>query len=109
MIERDHYIEFQLLQKAHEIASYEFQRPFTLHFNGVKIGTIEPDHFYYDPEIDMHVVSDTKSPKSMTPLWKWKWKHMQLEYPQYCYEVRLKNKTNRYFPRRDQEIEDYQK
>ncbi len=109
LIERDHYLEFQLLQKAGEISEYEFQRPFPLHVLGVRIGNIEPDHFYFDHSIKCFVVSDTKSPKSMTPLWKWKFKHMQTEYPQYVYEIRLKNKTNRYFPKRDQEIEDYQK
>jgi hypothetical protein len=109
LLEREHYIEFQLMAKGNMIAEYEFKRRFPLHVLGVEIGEIEPDHFYYDLKEGVHVVSDTKSPKSMTPLFKWKWAHMQVEYPQYCYEIRMQFKDSRTYPKKDLTIEDYQR
>jgi len=68
--------ELQLMEKAGEISSLQYQVAFDLHVNEIKIGRYISDFIYNIGAIT--VVEDVKGVR--TPLFNWKARHMEAEY-----------------------------
>lgn len=109
ILQREHYKEYRILEKANEIAEYDYEVDIPLHKNGVLLGNIRVDHKYYDIKHQCHVIAETKSEATKTPLWAWKWDHLKAEYPEFIYEVRTEHKIQREYPKKDLIIFDYER
>lgn len=70
ILQCDHYKEYRLLEKAKEIAEYDYEVDIPLHINSILLGNIRVDHKYYDLRHSCHVIAETKSEATKTDLWK---------------------------------------
>ena len=85
--EAKRYGELKFLEKTGEISRLEVHRRFKLEslhwlakeFEYELVGYYECD-FYYIDKMGNEVIEDVKSRATMTPLYRWKKKHMEIQY-----------------------------